>query len=185
LRPTFYRGCWHVVSRHLFRAYSPSSSARKALYDPKAFIGHAALLHQACAHCAISLTAASRRSWGRVSVPMWGVTLSGPLPVTGLVGCYPANYLMGRRPLLKQLIFSHRYLVPVSLSGVSMDFSVLSPSSGQVAYVLLTRPPLSPIQVPVPVRLACIRHAASVHPEPGSNSSSILEVRSRTSQSQA
>ena len=33
---------------------------------------------------------------------MWGVTLSGPLPVTGLVSRYLANYLMGRRPLLKQ-----------------------------------------------------------------------------------
>jgi hypothetical protein len=36
---------------------------------------------------------------------MWGVTLSGPLPVTGLVSRYLANYLMGRRPLLKQYNF--------------------------------------------------------------------------------
>jgi hypothetical protein len=34
-----------------------------------------------------------------VSVPVWGVTLSGPLPVVGLVGRYPTNYLMGRSPL--------------------------------------------------------------------------------------
>jgi hypothetical protein len=33
--------------------------------------------------------------------------------------------------------------------------------------VLLTRPPL---ELKTPVRLACIRHTASVHPEPGSNS---------------
>jgi hypothetical protein len=38
-----------------------------------------------------------------VSVPVWGATLSGPLPVVGLVGRYPTNYLMGRRPLLKRL----------------------------------------------------------------------------------
>ncbi|KAI8026525.1 hypothetical protein LOK49_LG02G01970 [Camellia lanceoleosa] len=34
-------------------------------------------------------------------------------------------------------------------------------------YALLTRPPL---ETPLPVRLACVKHAASVHPEPGSNS---------------
>ena len=38
--------------------------------------------------------------------------------------------------------------------------------------MLLTRSPLSPkVQAPSdPVRLACVKHAASVHPEPGSNS---------------
>lgn len=41
-----------------------------------------------------------------------------------------------------------------------------------VIHVLLTRPPLtSEEQAPrLFARLACIRHAASVHPEPGSNS---------------
>jgi hypothetical protein len=37
-----------------------------------------------------------------VSVPVWGVTLSGPLPVVALVGRYPTNQLMGRRPRLKR-----------------------------------------------------------------------------------
>src|SRR5690242_21916061 len=45
---------------------------------------------------------------------------------------------------------------------------MLFPTKGQVIYVLLTRPPLSPLRGTV--RLACIRHAASVCPEPGSNS---------------
>ena len=53
---------------------------------------------------------------------------------------------------------------------------MLSPCTGQVAHALLTRPPLmhrsSDRNLPfcTPVRLACVRHAASVHPEPGSNS---------------
>ncbi len=66
-------------------------------------------------------------------------------------------------------------LTPVSLWGISSRFQLLSPSSGQVTYVLLTRLPLSPSRLlrKAPVRLACIRHAASVHPEPGSNSSSL------------
>ncbi len=79
----------------------------KGLYDPKAFVVHAALLHLAFAHCAIFLTAASRRSLARVSVPMWGITLSGPLPVVALVGRYPANKLMGRRPLPKRRNSDH------------------------------------------------------------------------------
>ena len=67
----------------------------KEVYDPKAFIPHAASLHQAFAHCARFLTAASRRSLARVSVPVWLVVLSDQLPVIALVGRYPANKLMG------------------------------------------------------------------------------------------
>ena len=76
-----------------------ASSLLKAVYNPKAFLPHAALLRQASAHCARFPTAASRRSLGRLSVPVWGTTLSGPLPVVGLVRRYRTNYLMGRSPL--------------------------------------------------------------------------------------
>ena len=31
---------------------------------------------------------------------MWGTYLSVPLPIADLVGRYPANYLMGRIPIL-------------------------------------------------------------------------------------
>src|ERR671923_2100602 len=85
-RPTYYRGCWHVVSRRFFCRYRhlTASSLLKEVYNPKAVIPHAASLHQACAHCAIFPTAASRRSLGRVSVPVWPVALSGRLPVVAL-----------------------------------------------------------------------------------------------------
>ena len=79
-----------------------NSSLTKAVYDPKAFIPHAASLDQAFAHCPIFPTAASRRSRGRVAVPVWRYTLSGPLTVLGLVSFYLANYLMVRRPCLKR-----------------------------------------------------------------------------------
>ena len=61
------------------------------LYDPKAFFTHAALLRQAFAHCAIFPTAASRRSLGRVSVPVWLIILSDQLTIEALVGHYPPN----------------------------------------------------------------------------------------------
>ncbi len=61
------------------------------VYDPKAFILHAALLRQAFAHCAKFPTAASRRSLARVSVPVWLIILSDQLPIVALVGRYPTN----------------------------------------------------------------------------------------------
>ena len=59
------------------------------LYDPRAFVLHAALLRQAFAHCARFLAAASRRSRGRVSVPVWLAVLSDQLPIIATVGRYP------------------------------------------------------------------------------------------------
>ena len=54
---------------------------------------------------------------------------------------------------------------------------MLSVCTGQVTHALLTRPPLSlqnvnseEDQLSSFVRLACVKHAASVRPEPGSNS---------------
>ena len=68
-----------------------SSSLPTELYDPKAFIAHAAWLRQAFAHCAIFPTAASRRSLDRVSVPVWLIILSDQLPVFALVSHYLTN----------------------------------------------------------------------------------------------
>ena len=58
------------------------------------------------------------------------------------------------------------------LSGIRPSFPSLSRSAGQITHVLLTR---SPLEHPhqgggLSVRLACVKHAASVRPEPGSNS---------------
>jgi hypothetical protein len=77
---------------------------------------------------------------------------------------------MGRSPIPKRYHFSRRSLQPGSLSGISSGFPLLSPAWGQVSYVLRTRAPLSTDRNRLPVRLACVRHAANVHPEPGSNS---------------
>ena len=78
------------------------SSHIKEVYNPKAFFLHAALLGQACAHCPIFPTAASRRSLGRISVPMWPVNLSVRLLIVDLVGRYPANYLIRREAIFQR-----------------------------------------------------------------------------------
>ena len=87
---------------------SLASSLLTELYDPRAFVTHAALLRQAFAHCAIFPTAASRRSLDRVSVPVWLIILSDQLPIFGLVSLYLTNYLMGRELISKRLNFSLR-----------------------------------------------------------------------------
>ncbi len=73
------------------------SSPLKVLYNPQAFFTHAALLDQACAHCPIFPTAASRRSLGSVSVPVWLIVLSDQLLIVALVGRYPTNKLIRHR----------------------------------------------------------------------------------------
>ncbi len=70
------------------------------LYNPQAFFTHAALLDQAFAHCPIFPTAASRRSLGRVSVPVWLIILSDQLPIAALVSHYLTNKLIGRGLIL-------------------------------------------------------------------------------------
>ncbi len=75
------------------------SSPSTELYNPKTFFAHAALLRQAFAHCAKFPTAASRRSLDRVPVPVWLIILSDQLTIEALVGLYPTNKLMVRRPI--------------------------------------------------------------------------------------
>ncbi len=77
-----------------------------------------------------------------MSVPVWGTTLSGPLPVVGLVSRYLTNYLMGRSPLPQPRKFEWRSLVTPIACGISCRFQQLSPAEGQVSYVLRTRSPL-------------------------------------------
>ncbi len=72
-------------------------SLLKVLYNPKAFFTHAAWLRQAFAHCVIFPTAASRRSLGRVSVPVWLIILSDQLRIVALVSLYLTNKLIRRR----------------------------------------------------------------------------------------
>ncbi len=115
----------------------------KGVYNPKAVIPHAASLRQASAHCAIFPTAASRRSLGRVSVPVWPVALSGRLPVDALVGHHPTNKLIGRGPIPDRKTFQTPTMQQKPISGISPGFPELSQSLGQVTHVLLTRSPLT------------------------------------------
>jgi len=98
----------------------PSNSSHiKAVYDPRAFILHAALLHQAFAHCGKFPTAASRRSLDRVSVPVWLIILSDQLSIVALVSHYLTNKLIERRLFPKRInpLVRRPYAVLATLSG--------------------------------------------------------------------
>ena len=72
------------------------------------------------------------------------INLSVRLPIVGLVGRYLTNYLIGREPILQRINpLVTRSCGLVTLCGISSRFQLLSPTEGQVAHALLTRPPLA------------------------------------------
>ena len=117
---------------------------------------------------------------GRVSVPLWGAFLSEPLPIVALVGRYPANKLIGREPIRRRRNFQYRAMRHNIPSGISRRFHRLSPGNGHVAHALRTLPPVAAriLLSRAAPRLACVKPAASVHPEPGSNSSLYISYSS-------
>ena len=109
---------------------------------------------------------------------MWGTFLSEPLSIVGLVGRYPANCLMERMPIYQRWIFSKYPHAGPLLHAVLVR---LSPGYPPLIGKLHTR--YSPVRRSPSIciatnhaapRLACVKPVASVHPEPGSNSSLLI-----------
>ena len=73
------------------------------------------------------------------------------------------------------MMLSCNLIIP---SGINLSFERLSLSVRKVGYALLTRAPVDAYRKQasniVSPRLACVKPVASVHPEPGSNSSLYL-----------
>ena len=122
------------------------SSLKTEVYNPKTVFPHAASLHQGFPHCAISPTAASRRSLGRVSVPMWPFNLSVRLLIVDLVSRYLTNYLIRREAISERNTLIAKSCGFAMLCGITIRFQKLSHSQRQVPHVLLTRPPLRKYQ---------------------------------------
>ena len=120
------------------------------LYNPKAFIAHAASLGQACAHCRRSSTAASRRSLASVAVPVARVVLSHPLAIFALVGRHPANKLIAHEPLPRRNSFHSKVRRSRYIARYYPPVRVAIPIPG-VGYPRLTAPfATSPTQVLLP-----------------------------------
>ena len=97
---------------------------------------------------------------------MWLIILSDQLLIVALVSFYLTNQLIRRRPILGRL--SEERLCSYERMRYCHRFLGGIPHLKVGTHVVLTRPPLTLLQECV--RLACVRHAASVYPEPGSNS---------------
>ena len=148
------------------------------LYNPQAFFTHAAWLHQACAHCAIFPTAASRRSLDRVSVPVWLIILSNQLGIVALVSRYLTNQLIPTGPILmREAPYSEEKKVPLfgPPSEKKGRYAVLAVVSNcypphQGRFPAITHPSAARRRrckhLLVSARLACVRPAASVQSEP-------------------
>ena len=89
-----------------------------------------------------------------------------------MVGHYPTIKLIGREHIPHRKNFPPPPMPKVVISGINPGFPELSRSEGQITHVLLTRSPLEYHRSGLSARLACVKHAASVRPEPGSNSPS-------------
>jgi hypothetical protein len=178
LPPPSYRGCWHGVSRGFFlESCHDRALDERALQAALPFFTHAILLDRAFAHCPRFPTAAPRGSPGRVSVPVWLIIRKDQLSIIGLVSLYLTNYLILRR-LIKQRFLAFFRIWP-ELFGrfprITHPFATLFstvPTSWarQATFTLGASFPSA--QLPENnVRLACVKHIASVPSEPGSNSS--------------
>ena len=137
----------------------------KGVYDPRALILHAALRRQTFVHCARFPVAATRRCMGRVSVPFCPIPLSGRVPVIGMVGHYPTISLMGDRLIHRRAV--KRFSLARSC-GISLSFDKVFHTIGEIPIHYSAVRNYFSLAAKI-VLLACIRHAASVNPGPGSN----------------
>ena len=105
---------------------------------------------------------------------MWPIILSNRLPIVALVGRYPANKLMGRGLIPARKLASRGLLSPHRSTRAYPVLSTVSSRYSSCRGRLSTR--YSPVRhstrgrSPFRVRLACVKHAASVQSEPESNS---------------
>ena len=105
---------------------------------------------------------------------MWGAFLSEPLRIVASVGRYPADQLMRRMPIPVRIA---PFLPPGCPGAIYAGLARLSagcpPDRGRLhtCYSPVRRSPaVGASSHPAAARLACVKPAASVHPEPGSNS---------------
>ena len=88
----------------------------------QAMLEHLGSPYHTCVHCKGSAPAAPRGAGTSISVSLSGLPLSWPVPIFGLVVRYTANYLIGRRLILRlefrerniPVLFPYQVLATVS-----------------------------------------------------------------------
>ncbi len=133
----YYRGGWQPSCPPLIRrAFSHSAKGF-------AVRSHSESPRHAFAHCEGFAPAAPRRAWTHVSESISGLLLSQPVRIIGLLGNYPNNNLIRRslilgRNLRRRPVWERGPSSTPLLSGIIPSFPGLSPSPGQIDYVLLS-----------------------------------------------
>ena len=105
---------------------------------------------------------------------MWLAILSDQLPVVALVGRYPANKLIGRELNLGRrthgTAFHHSLARVAHMSALALLSKSYSPPEGRLPTHYSPVCHFTTVLLQLLVRLACVKRAASVRSEPGSNS---------------
>ena len=155
--PTCYRGCWHVVGRTFFCRYRHFR-----------FVPAESGLQPEGLRPARGVAASGFRPLRKAVHPLRPATrrrLGGPLPhqQADRPRAHPGPSELSRH----DHAITPRYPV---LAQVSLSYPGVR-GRLPTCYSPVRRSPLRRVTPPeVPARLACVRHAASVRPEPGSNS---------------
>ena len=157
--PTYYRGCWHVVSRGLFAGYRHYLPRQKGFTtrEPSSLTRS----------CCLKLSLIGQNSRLLPPVGVWAVLSPSladhPLrPATDRRLGEPLPHQLANRtqaPPEADCSFGRRIESPTTC-GISHPFGQLFPTSGQVTYALLSRPPLGSYQASsVAPRSTCMSHA--------------------------
>ncbi|KAK4415441.1 hypothetical protein Salat_2651500 [Sesamum alatum] len=104
---------------------------------------------------------------GKEVLDPWAFYLYAALLRQAFVHCGKFPTAASRRSLGRVSVLVWLIILSEQLLIIALPFRAIVPLPRASCYALLTRPPL---ETPLPVQLACVKHAASVHPEPGSNS---------------
>ena len=121
-------------------------------------------LVQILMHWLIFLNTASRRSRVRVSVPVWGITLSRPLSIVAMVSRYLTIQLIERTPISNRQNFNYKIMQLCSImrdySPFPVTFPLLEASCVRVTHLCATRQHSAE---PVTVRLAYIKLPSGIY----------------------
>ena len=102
---------------------------------------HSGFPYHTCVHCKGFAPAAPRRARTSVSVSFWGLPLSRPLRIVGLVSRYLTNSLIRHRLILWRCLSGKTHSSSNPLSGLSLSFPRLSQTIRYVIDVLLSSQP--------------------------------------------
>ena len=161
MHPPYYRGCWHGVSRCLFFKYRQNfflekrSLQTKILHPSRGIAPSGFRPLRKIPHCCLP-----KESGPCLSPNVAGHSLK-PATDRGLGEPLPPQ-LANRTQAYPQAESFHLSTYEV-LANVSVSCPSPEGKFSRVTHPFATEACTS-------VRLACVRHAASVHPEPGSNS---------------